>query len=207
MLPRRGECGPRPGGRARPDTADRRARRGRVVCGAGRLDPRRDLLAADARRAPRPRERLVRGSAGPHARARWPDRGRRGADVSIAMAAARRDFLSWTSYRLAVVWQVLASLGTILMIYFAGTVVGDRSELIDHEGGSYVAFILVGLAFMDLLFQGMGALPRAIQDQQRAGTLEPMLLAPITSLSLLASFWLFRFLVAVFRMSLMLGFG
>lgn len=123
------------------------------------------------------------------------------------MAYLRRDLLMWTSYRLSGFWQVLSIFMVIGMIYFAGTAIGDRSELIEEEDGSYVAFILVGLAFMDVLLQGLGTLPRAINENQRAGTLEPMLLAPITDMTLLISFWLFRFLLALFRMTIFIAFG
>jgi ABC-2 type transport system permease protein len=94
-----------------------------------------------------------------------------------------------------------------VMVALIGNVIGDRSDLVQEEDGSYVAFILVGLAFMDVLLQGLGTLPRAIHDQQQAGTLEPMLLAPISNMSLLTSFWLFRFLLATLRMISLLAFG
>jgi hypothetical protein len=127
--------------------------------------------------------------------------------MSATMAYLRRDFLMWSSYRLSGFWQIFSIFMVIGMIYFAGNAIGDRSELIKEEDGSYVAFILVGLAFMDVLLQGLGTLPRAINDNQRAGTLEPMLLAPITDMTLLMSFWLFRFLLALFRMTIFIAFG
>lgn len=123
------------------------------------------------------------------------------------MAYLRRDFLIWSSYRLSGFWQIFSIFVVIGMIYFAGTAIGDRSSLIEEEDGSYVAFILVGLAFMDVLLQGLGTLPAAISDNQRSGTLEPMLLAPIGSTSLLLSFWLFRFLISLVRMTAFIGFG
>ena len=127
--------------------------------------------------------------------------------MSLAMAYLRRDFLIWSSYRLSFFWQVASIFLVIGMIYFAGNAIGDRSDLIEEEDGSYVAFILVGLAFMDVLLQGLGTLPGAINDNQRAGTLEPMLLTPITDFTLLMSFWVFRFLLALGRMSIFIAFG
>jgi ABC-2 type transport system permease protein len=121
--------------------------------------------------------------------------------MSVALASLRRDFLIWTSYRLAAFWQVMGIFVMIALIYFGGTAIGDHSDFIQQEGGSYVAFILVGLAFMDVLAQGLQAIPRAINDNQRAGTLEPLLLAPMSGATLLTSFWLFRFLFSVARMS------
>ncbi|HEY8173843.1 MAG TPA: ABC transporter permease [Dehalococcoidia bacterium] len=127
--------------------------------------------------------------------------------MSVAIGYLRRDFLIWSSYRLAAFWQFVALVMLAGIVYFAGSAIGGRSDLIDDEGGSYVAFILVGIAFMDLLGQGLGSLPIAIRDNQQSGTLEPMLLAPITDLTLLLSFWLFRFLMSVVRTALLVSFG
>jgi ABC-2 type transport system permease protein len=60
---------------------------------------------------------------------------------------------------------------------------------------------------MDVLMQGLGALPKAIGDSQRAGTFEPMLLAPITAGDLIVSLLLFPLLFSLFRMALLIGFG
>jgi ABC-2 type transport system permease protein len=127
--------------------------------------------------------------------------------MSVAYAFLRRDFLIWSSYRLSAFWQISGVFLTLGLVYFAGTAIGDRSELIDEENGSYVAFILIGLAFMDVLLQGLSSLPRAINDNQRAGTFEPMLLAPITPGSMLVNFFTFKFLFSIFRMVIMIGFG
>jgi ABC-2 type transport system permease protein len=127
--------------------------------------------------------------------------------MTLALATFRRDFLIWSSYRLAAFWQVVTILLLIGIIYFAGSAIGDRSSFIEEEDGSYVAFILVGLAFLDVLAQGFSALPRAIHDNQRAGTLEPMLLGPVGNSTLLLSFFGFPLANALFRMSIIVGFG
>ena len=127
--------------------------------------------------------------------------------MNVMLGYLRRDFLIWSSYRLAVFWQVLALFMLAGIVYFAGSAIGDRSHLISEEGGSYVAFILVGIAFMDLLGQGLGSLSVAIRDNQQAGTLEPLLLAPMSDLNLLLSFWLFRFLISLVRTTILISFG
>ncbi len=127
--------------------------------------------------------------------------------MSVTLAYLRRDYLVWSSYRLSAFWQVAGVLMTGGLIYAVGTAIGDRSNLIEEEDGSYVAFILVGLAFMDVLLQGLSAVGRAVTDSQRAGTLEPILLTPISAAQLVLSFWLFRFLFSMFRMSVLILFG
>lgn len=127
--------------------------------------------------------------------------------MSVALAFLRRDFLIWSSYRLAVVWQVLGLFVILGLIYFAGTTVGDRSDLIGEQSGSYVAFVLVGFAFTDVLAQGMNTLPQAIRDQQKSGTFEPMMLAPVSTITLALSSSFFRFVVSLVRMAFFIGFG
>ncbi|MEO6197795.1 MAG: ABC transporter permease [Dehalococcoidia bacterium] len=127
--------------------------------------------------------------------------------MSVAWAFLRRDYLIWSSYRMSAFWQVAGVFMTLGLVYFAGTAIGDRSEIITEEDGSYIAFVLLGVAFMDILLQGLSSLPRAIGDNQRAGTFEPMLLAPITAGSMIVDFWLFKFLFSTFRMIIMITFG
>lgn len=127
--------------------------------------------------------------------------------MSVAYAYLRRDFQIWSSYRLAAVWQLVTPFMLIGLIYFAGEAIGDRSDLIKEEDGSYVAFILVGVAFADVLLGGLNTLPQQIRDQQRLGMLEPTLIAPVRNLSLLVSLWLFRFSLSLVRMTMFIAFG
>ncbi|MDO8614714.1 MAG: ABC transporter permease [Dehalococcoidia bacterium] len=127
--------------------------------------------------------------------------------MSVALAYFRRDFQIWSSYRLAALWQLVTPFMLIGLIYFAGEAIGDRSDLIKEENGSYVAFILVGVAFADVLLGGLNNLPQQIHDQQRLGMLEPTLVAPIRNLSLLTSIWLFRFSLSLVRMTMFMAFG
>ena len=127
--------------------------------------------------------------------------------MNVAVAYLRRDFLIWSSYRLAAFWQVAGVFTMIALIYFTGTAISGRSDLVKEQDGDYVAFVFLGLAFMDVFMQGLAALSRAINDNQRAGTLEPMLLAPIRETHLMGSLWLFRFVFSMFRMSVFVLFG
>jgi ABC-2 type transport system permease protein len=127
--------------------------------------------------------------------------------VSVVLAYLRRDFLIWGSYPLAAFWQLLTPFLLIGLVYFAGKAIGGRSDLISEEDGSYVAFILVGVAFTDILVQGLSTLPQQVHDQQRLGMLEPTLVAPISNLNLLASLWIFRFFLSLVRGMIFMAFG
>jgi len=127
--------------------------------------------------------------------------------VTAAVAYLRRDFLVWSSYRLAAFWQVAGALGIAGIVYFIGEAVGDRANSIPEENGSYAAFALAGVAFFDMLFRGLGTLSASVSEHQRAGTLEPMLLPPIREHELLLSFCLFPFCISMLRTSVFLIFG
>ena len=127
--------------------------------------------------------------------------------MTAAMAYLRRDFLVWSSYRFAAFWQVLGVVGLATVIYLVGDAVGERSNVISEQDGSYAAFALAGVAFFDVLFRGLGTLSAAVTDHQRAGTLEPVLLPPIKNYELLLSFCLFPYCLSWLRTTVFLAVG
>lgn len=132
--------------------------------------------------------------------------------MSVPLAFLRRDLLIWSSYRTAVLWQLLGIFVFIGLVYFLGaTFEGSRTltggGAISAQTGGFVGFVLSGIAFTDVLMQGLYALPQAIRGNQKDGTLEPMLLTPISTMSLAVSSSLFGFVQALARMIVYLGFG
>ena len=127
--------------------------------------------------------------------------------MRVALAFLRRDMLIWSSYRMAVVWQLLGIAVFIGMVYFLGTAIGDRRGLFEGQSTSFVAFVLSGITFTDVLMQGLFAMPQAIRDNQKDGTLEPMLLTPISTINLAISSTLFRLVIAFGRLIIYLVFG
>jgi ABC-2 type transport system permease protein len=127
--------------------------------------------------------------------------------MGIVIAFLRRDFLIWSSYRLALIWQLLALFALIAFVFFIGRTLENQTDLFQGETGTYVAFVLSGLAFTDVLAQSLNSLPQAIRENQKVGTLEPMLLTPVTIISLVLSSSLYKLLASVVRMLLLLGFG
>jgi ABC-2 type transport system permease protein len=125
----------------------------------------------------------------------------------VPVAFLRRDLLIWGSYRMAVVWQALGVFVFIVLIYFLGGTLGENATLTDGQSGSFVAFVLSGIAFTDLLMQGLYSIPQAIRDNQKSGTLEPMLLTPIATFTLAFSSSLFRFVLAFGRTAVYMAFG
>lgn len=127
--------------------------------------------------------------------------------MTTVLAFIRRDFLVWSSYRLSVLWSILGVVVLSGIVYFLGSALGDNAAFIAEQSGSYVAFLLAGIAFTDVFYQGLVAPPQAIREHQSAGTLEPMLVTPINmaQLALLAS--VFKVLLSITRLAVFLAFG
>jgi ABC-2 type transport system permease protein len=127
--------------------------------------------------------------------------------MSTAVAFLRRDFLTFSSYRLSAATQVLSVVGIITMVYFVGETVTGQGALLERYGGSYAAFLLSGLALTDLLTRGLGTLPGVIRQGQQAGTLEPMLAAPLRLFDLVVASSLFGLFQSLTRVVLLMLFG
>jgi len=97
---------------------------------------------------------------------------------SVITAYLRRDWLVWSSYRFAAIFQLAAVAGVIIGIAFAGDIIVKRSSI--FEGSKdYASFALAGLAFTDALFSGLTGPSSAVRAAQTSGTLEPVFLTPV----------------------------
>ena len=79
--------------------------------------------------------------------------------------------------------------------------------MLERYGGSYAAFLLSGLILTDLLTRGLGTLPGVIRQGQQAGTLEPMLAAPLRLFDLVVASSLFGLFQSLARVALLTVFG
>src|SRR5690606_27060728 len=103
--------------------------------------------------------------------------------------------------------QLLGILVFIGLVYFLGSTLDSKASAVVGDPQSFVAFVLSGIAFTDLLMQGLYSLPHAIRDNQKSGTLEPMLLTPISPIGLAFASSLFNFALAGGRLLAYLIFG
>jgi ABC-2 type transport system permease protein len=110
----------------------------------------------------------------------------------VAAAFLRRDWQTERSYRLA----FLLSFGGI---FFSAAVFYYVAQLIDAAaapflaayGGSYFAFVLIGIALQRYFGVGLNAFASAFRQAQTTGTLEAMLTtpAPPWQIALASTFW------------------
>ena len=97
-------------------------------------------------------------------------------------AIARRDVLILRTYRFYLVSRALQVLLLAVLLYFLSQIVAQ--ERLPSYTGRYFDYAIVGIVLARIVQFGLSALPQAIADAQKTGTLE-MLLATPTSLSTL----------------------
>lgn len=109
-------------------------------------------------------------------------------------AFLRRDLLHETSYRLSFVLQLLGILPVLILFFFVSRLVGDNaSGPLDAYGGRYFPFVLVGIAMERYLVLSLGTFSRGLREAQLAGTLEAVLVTPVSVPMLLAGSTLYSF--------------
>jgi ABC-2 type transport system permease protein len=92
-------------------------------------------------------------------------------------------------------------------MYFIGSTLGRGSSGILGQGETYFPFALAGIAFSDAFTSGLTAFPHAVRDGQMAGTLEPLLLAPVRMSQLILASSAFHFVQSFLRSILVLAIG
>jgi len=128
--------------------------------------------------------------------------------VTSAWAFLKRDFLLATSYKLDFAVQLLRIAALVPMyFYFSRMVSGSQSLEFERYGGSYFAFLLTGMAFLDYLGVSLQTFNQSLRDSQLMGTLEIMLLSPtsLTGILLYSSLWVYLFATIRFLLYLSLG--
>ena len=101
------------------------------------------------------------------------------------VAVARRDLVHETSYHFALALRFAQMLFVTTTLYFVSKLVTDTPELAPY-GGRYFEFVVVGIIVASFVTLGLGAFSRSITDEQKAGTLEMLLVSATPVRTLLA---------------------
>jgi ABC-2 type transport system permease protein len=119
------------------------------------------------------------------------------ARLRVPWAFVVRDFRNETSYKMGFVFRVAGALVNVAIYYFIARVFGSvAAPYLRAYGGSYFAFVVIGVAFSDFLQLGISAIGNSIRDGQSTGTLELMLLSPTRLPTVLLSSALWSYLFA-----------
>lgn len=123
------------------------------------------------------------------------------------VAFLQRDLAVTLSYPMRLPAQVLSVVISTLLFFFIGKLVDGGGSVLAPYGGDYFSFVLVGVAFTDYLFVSVNGLSDEIRKGQMLGTLEAMLVTPLSSTEILVCSSLYGFLFTTLRVFLYLGMG
>lgn len=112
------------------------------------------------------------------------------------------------SYKVRLATRLAGALLNIAVYYFITQVFGDvAAPHLARYGGSYFAFIIIGIAFTDYMTMGIGAISSSIREGQTTGTLELMLLSPTRLMVVLLSSSIWSYIIATLRVAIYFGLG
>jgi len=119
-----------------------------------------------------------------------------------------RGFDVWISYKTQVVFTVLGWLLPVFSYYFIGVMYKNAvAPSLAAYGGSYVSFMVVGVAFQGYVSSAFTTLATRIRNEQLMGTLEYVLMSPTRLSSFLFYNAAWAFLLNSINAVLILGVG
>jgi ABC-2 type transport system permease protein len=128
--------------------------------------------------------------------------------LSLATAFFLRDARIQMSYRISFLAQLAGNVMIIGLFYFIGKMVGDKPlPALEAYGGSFLAFLLIGIALTDCVGVSLFSFASQIREGQTTGTLEASLMSPIhlSTLLILSSLWSYFMSGVRFVLYLLLG--
>lgn len=128
--------------------------------------------------------------------------------MKLAWEFFRRDAIIATSYRASFVVQLLGNLLVLGVFYYIGQTIGDRDiPALKDYGGSYLAFLLIGIALTDCVGVSLTTFANQIREAQLTGALEATLMSPVGLPRILvySSLWGYFFSGVRFVLYLVIG--
>jgi ABC-2 type transport system permease protein len=119
-----------------------------------------------------------------------------------------RDFRIEISYKAGFALGVIGTILNVAIYYFITRVFGSvAAPYLQTYGGSYFAFVVIGVAFSDYMAVGIGATSSSLRSEQVTGTLELMLLSPtrLPVMLLSSSLWSYAFATVNVLVYLLMG--
>lgn len=97
-------------------------------------------------------------------------------------AFVRRDWATAVSYRLPFALDIVAAILSLTLFFYLGQLI-DRSRISEQPGleRGYFAFVVVGLALMQLGQTGLTSFAQRLRQEQTTGTFEALMTTPTPS--------------------------
>lgn len=128
--------------------------------------------------------------------------------MRLAWAFFKRDALIAVSYRLAFILSLVEIFTILTVFYYLGKTFGDRDvPALARYGGSFLAFLLIGVALMDCVTMSLTTFAHQIREGQMTGTLETTLMSPVRLALILIYSSLWAYFFSAIRLLLFLGIG
>lgn len=133
--------------------------------------------------------------------------------MQLLRAFLVRDFHTEVSYRLSFLVSVGGILFSAFVFYFLSEFIGEAAApLLAEYNGDYFSFVLIGVAFGGYFGVGLNSFAGALRQAQTTGTLEAMLMTPVSLPAIIVgsaawsyTFTTFRVLIYLLVGTLLLG--
>jgi ABC-2 type transport system permease protein len=128
--------------------------------------------------------------------------------VRLAWAFLKKDAMTAMSYRISFAVQLLGNILILGVIYFIGKSLGSQPlPAFQSYGGSFLGFLLIGVALTDCAGVSLTAFAKEIREGQVTGTLEATLMSPVRLPLILIYSSLWSYCFSAFRFLLYLAVG
>ena len=128
--------------------------------------------------------------------------------MRLAWEFFKRDVVIAFSYRASISAQLLGNLVLLGIFYFIGELIDQSdSPALEPFGGSYLGFLLIGLALTDCVGVSLTTFAGQIREGQLTGTLEATLMSPVRLPVILiySSLWSYSFSAFRFILYIVVG--
>jgi ABC-2 type transport system permease protein len=128
--------------------------------------------------------------------------------LRVPWAFLVRDTRTEASYKLSFLFRIASVSLNVAIYYFIARVFGSvAAPYLQAYGGSYFAFVIIGVAFSEYMSVGVSAIANSIRDGQVTGTLEMLLLSPtrLSTVLFSSSLWSYAFTTLRVLAYLLLG--
>ncbi|MEJ2756747.1 MAG: hypothetical protein P8104_13230, partial [Gammaproteobacteria bacterium] len=127
---------------------------------------------------------------------------------NLAYAYFKRDGIIELSYKFSFFVQMLGNVVLLVIFYYIGQMtLGKEIPALTRYGGSYLAFLLIGLALTECVSVSLTTFAKQIREGQLTGALEITLLSPVSLTRLLLYSALWPYFISAIRFFIYLFIG
>ena len=128
--------------------------------------------------------------------------------IKKPVAFIKRELIAEASYKFSFLSQFPKIFFSVLTFFFLSKLIGDfGAPHLDAYGGSYFAFVLIGVAFQGYISVSMSEISQIIREGQMLGTLETLLMTQTSVPTIIFSSSLYSYIWSTFRVGVYIFLG